>query len=213
MIADETVVRQMFADFNRSIFRNLLPEIPFRFSNAKSYIAKFRYPMLTLGDPAANAHRCVIIFSRAFELERRQLEDVLIHEMIHYLIWLKKIKTESAHDAVFKKYMCEINRQFGRNIRISEKIKPIADSKPKKHIFCISNWENVPTPLITVCGMKTAKEIDSWLRKDRRVKSHKWYVSLSPLLNSFRKVRTCKAFMVNDPAMLQKIIEQSKEVN
>ena len=49
------------------------------------------------------------------------MEDIIIHEMIHYYIGYNKIVDTSAHGRVFRQMMNTINERYGRHIRISHK--------------------------------------------------------------------------------------------
>ena len=54
-------------------------------------------------------------FSKLYEMDKQKLEDVVIHEMIHYYIHYHQIQDSSAHGAVFRKMMNDINTRFQRN--------------------------------------------------------------------------------------------------
>ena len=56
------------------------------------------------------------------DLTEAEIEDIIIHEMIHYYIGFNKIEDTSSHGRVFRQLMNTINERFGRHIRISHKL-------------------------------------------------------------------------------------------
>ena len=61
------------------------------------------------------------------DLDEAEVEDIIIHEMIHYYIGYHGIVDTSAHGRVFREMMKGINERFGRHIRVSH--KPTAEQK------------------------------------------------------------------------------------
>jgi hypothetical protein len=60
--------------------------------------------------------------SDVWDLPQSELEDIVIHEMIHYFILLHNLKDSSPHGNIFKSLMHSINANHGRNITINRKL-------------------------------------------------------------------------------------------
>ena len=61
---------------------------------------------------------CISV-SNYYQLTLEEIDDVLIHEMIHYTIAYTGLKDTSPHGIVFRGMMDKINRTFDRHITIS----------------------------------------------------------------------------------------------
>lgn len=55
------------------------------------------------------------------ELSEDEIEDTIIHEMIHYYIGYNQLEDTSAHGAIFQQVMNAINEKYGRHLSISHK--------------------------------------------------------------------------------------------
>lgn len=121
-----TYIEQRFREFNREIFRDELPDLPIKLSNAQRFLGKLCYKkqrsLLGLfGKPKYTDF--VLWINTKYDLDEREVEDTIIHEMIHYYIAYKGIEDTSTHGRVFRTIMKEINQKFGRHITISYKMK------------------------------------------------------------------------------------------
>ena len=76
---------------------------------------------------------CISV-SSYYQLTLEEIDDVLIHEMIHYSIAYTGLKDTSSHGIVFRGMMDKINRTFGRHITISVRtrnLQPRTHNNPK----------------------------------------------------------------------------------
>lgn len=114
-------IQQKFDEYNRQIFGGELPKIPTQLSRAKTFLGQIAYKK-----------RCTIIgkvqfydfrlkISTLIPLSEQEVEDTIIHEMIHYYILVNQLKDTSVHGQLFRKMMCDINARFGRHITISHR--------------------------------------------------------------------------------------------
>lgn len=133
------VVRRMFGEFNALIFGGRLPEVPFEISAAKGALGKCVYRATMAPDGRRRYSDFKIRISAAVEMDRELLEDVVIHEMIHYFILIHNLEDTSPHGEIFKALMRSINDTYGRHIAISHRNTPeetarAADSRRKVHV-------------------------------------------------------------------------------
>lgn len=114
-------LEKRFDAFNHTIFNDELPRIPIELSNAKTFLGLCVYDRHR--NLFGKVERCNfrLRISTRYDLTEQEVEDVLIHEMIHYCIHYKRVPDTSAHGKVFRKMMALINTRFNRHITISHR--------------------------------------------------------------------------------------------
>ena len=89
MTANEVFVKDTFVRFNAELFRSELPMPRIRLSRASSFLGKLQYKVNRRGfgrKPVYSDY--ALIFSTLYDLPQSEWEDVVIHEMIHYMLML-----------------------------------------------------------------------------------------------------------------------------
>lgn len=122
MIATKEYVKEAFHKYNALFFDEQLPLCEIKLTRAQSYLGKIQWKIERgfLGRVKRYSNY-VMRISTFQELAQNQLDDVIIHEMIHYYIAFKGIRDSSPHGKIFRQMMKDINERFGRNIVISYK--------------------------------------------------------------------------------------------
>ena len=140
--------------------------------------------------------------SVSFDLTPAALEDVVIHEMIHYFIALRNLRDTSAHGELFRGMMNRINADFGRNITVSHKGAKTGDcpalgnpggSSP--HYFCISTFVDGNIG-ITVSASTKVFELNRSLPRCYDLAGMEWYRSCDPFFDRFPRSRTPKIYRI-----------------
>lgn len=188
-------LRSTFNWVNRDIFGNTLPPIEFRLGNAASYFGKFFY----CPNAPIEKKPPYIVISRRYDLPRPQIEDTVIHELIHYQIFLSGIPDTAPHGARFLEIMRQINRDHGRHIAVTHRIDPIiqaTDTKTRKNYICISHLEGGQLG-ITVCGKTSVIRLHQAISRFPSVEKVEWYISINPWFNRFPLVRSFKIFTIS----------------
>ena len=185
---------------NRDIFDNSLPPIEFKIGNAASYSGKFFHPTTQIGflrtTPNINPY---IVISRRYDIPATQIEDIVIHELIHYYIYLSGIKDSSPHGKRFLEIMLQINRDHGRHISVSTRINPqtqATDTRTRKKYICISHLETGDLG-ITICGKTSVLRLHQAISRIPSVKKTEWHISINPWFNRFPMVRSCKIYKIS----------------
>ena len=80
--------------------------------------------------------------SKRFDVPEQELQDTVIHEMIHYYIGYNQLQDTSSHGALFRQMMQDINERYGRHLTISHKSTrqerlQVIGPKPRPRIFAI----------------------------------------------------------------------------
>ena len=212
MIASAEFVKVAFGKFNAEIFGGVLPVPHFQLSRARSFLGKLRYKVTprALGRKPVYSDYTLII-STLYDLPQTELEDVVIHEMIHYLLMIRGIEDSSAHGPQFRSYMNAINERFGRNITISHKGRA-ADTKRVHYVgVCELNGEVKAVGAsrdkvrklqqedklgLIVCSKDMAPRLAAGVRKIFPVSKIDWYVTNHPYFSKFPHLRTVKMYLV-----------------
>ena len=119
MIATQAFLDSRFETFNTLCFGGALPPVPLKLGRAVRSLGVCTYRKKRhLFRPTENYGFAIRISTR-YDLPEAELEDILLHEMIHYEILVNQQKDTSAHGRLFRARMKEINEGFGRHIRIS----------------------------------------------------------------------------------------------
>ena len=118
MISTIPYIEAKFDEFNKLIFGGELPRIPIVLGRATRVVGAFSCKVRRNFWGKKEYFDLKLRFSKKFDLPENELEDVIIHEMIHYYIRFKGLKDEGSHGPIYVKIMNEINQKFGRNIRL-----------------------------------------------------------------------------------------------
>ena len=114
--------RSKFAEFNDRMFAGRLPVPPIELTDAATFLGKCVYSTLPAdADGNLRYSNFRLRFSTRWDLPESELEDVVIHEMIHYFILYNGLHDTSSHGQIFKSLMASINAAYGRHINISHR--------------------------------------------------------------------------------------------
>ena len=208
-------LEERFDTFNRMCFDGALPRIPIKLSRARTFVGRLIYrPVRDWRGRVVRREDFVLRISTYFDLPEAEIEDTLIHEMIHYWIAWKGIKDTSSHGKEFRRIMKEINALHGRHLTISHKSTPEEqdrDTRVRDHYFCVSQLADGRTAL-TVAAQPCIAHIRRAFRWSPTVRSQTWYHSRDPWFNRYPHCRSPKIFPV-DPAVLQPHLDAAELLN
>ena len=122
MIPTIEYVQQKFREFNRQMFDGKLPEPPVSITNAKTYLGVCAFRKHRKWNGRLEYSDFKIRISRRFDLPQDEIDDTIIHEMIHYYIGLFSPADMPGHSPLFRKMMADINERFGRHISVSHRL-------------------------------------------------------------------------------------------
>lgn len=208
-------LEERFDTFNEMCFEGALPRIPIKLSGGRSFIGRLQYkPVRDWRGRTVRREDFVIRISTRFDLPEAEVEDTLIHEMIHYWIAWKGIQDTSTHGREFRRLMKEINERHGRHLTISHRTTPEEQDRDKRirdHWVCVSQLADGRTAVTVVAQpcIRSVKRAFSW---SSTIRSMAWYHSRDPWFNRFPHCRTPKLFPV-DPAELQPHLESARPLS
>lgn len=198
MRPDLQYLEEKFKKFNELCFSAQLPPVPMRIGKAKAMLGSFRHPRDNKG--SRNPVECCICLSDRFDLPAEEVDATIVHEMIHYYLWYKKIKDDAPHGSEFRRVMDRLNRDQGLNLSVSAHSSANildTDQCARLHIVCVSVWGN-GARCLTVCARSRALEIYEKFKNSAEVMSMEWYASYNPWFNRFPGARTPKAWVLRE---------------
>ena len=147
MKPDVPYIEAKFQEFNSLMFDNALPAVPVALSKASSYVGLCTFKTRRHLFGKVEYYDFRLRFSTRLDLPEAEVEDTIIHEMIHYYIRLNRIKDTSAHGKVFRQMMNELNSRFGRHITIShrttkEQREAALDKRPRQRVVAIVSFKD-----------------------------------------------------------------------
>ena len=140
-------IEQKFEEFNRQMFGGKLPKIPVELSDAKTFLGQCVYKKRRKPFGKTVLYDFRLRINTRLDLPEREVDDTIIHEMIHYYIGYNRLKDDSAHGPLFLSIMNEINRKFGRNLTVSHKStkeqrEQLKDKRSHYHVIAVVTFHD-----------------------------------------------------------------------
>ena len=196
-------IQQKFDDFNRQYFANQLPPILIKLSNAKTFLGKvcFRKER-KLYSRKWHYSNFILRINTRIDLPEEMVEDIILHEMIHYYIAVNQFQDTSAHGRLFRAEMARLNAE-GRHIRISHQLSveqcEQALGKPKWRVVCVAYFKDGRV------GVKVVPKQERHIRYFHRVAiAHfpiehlEWYISDSPFFAQYPSSSALRFYLLFD---------------
>ncbi len=195
-------VESKFDEFNAMIFDGKLPKIPVALSNAASYVGLCTFKTRRRPFRAPEYYGFKLRISTRFDLPEAEVEDTVIHEMIHYHIRLNGIKDTSAHGKVFRQMMDDINRKFGRHVTIShrttkEQREEALDKRPRLRVVAVVTFKDGRQGLKLLPPVE--KKVSAYhraLMRSGRVSGIEYYQESDPWFNRYPTSSAFNVFFV-----------------
>lgn len=191
MRADIPYVQQKFREFNRQMFDGRLPEPPVSITNAKTYLGVCAYRKHRKWNGRLEYSDFRIRISRRFDLSRDEIDDTIIHEMIHYYIGLFSPADMPGHSALFRSMMADINTRYGRHISVSHRLsaeqqEQATDHRPKKHIVARVVLKDGRTGIKVIpCMERHIRRYHRGMMASGKVSSIEFFQTTDPFFNRF----------------------------
>ena len=207
-------IRDSFQRFNKLVFEGKLPTPCFMLSRARTFVGKFE--ARGKRDWMGRTHwNYVLRFSTAFDLPQEELEDTILHEMIHFSLRVSDRRDATPHGPKFRTMMEIINERFNRHITVSH------DSKGKgSPVLRRASWHIVGVVSFRDGrkGIKVLPRIEQrvleWNRRvltSSTVTSTKYYLALHELFQRYPNSTAMKVGIV-DEAELNEALKDAIEL-
>lgn len=140
-------IEQKFEEFNQQMFAGQLPKLPIELSDAKTFLGVCAFKTRKDKDGKKICYDFRLRINTRIDLPEQEIEDTIIHEMIHYFIGYNQLEDASAHGPMFLHMMNSINEKYGRHINVSHKSteeqrEQAVDTKPHWHVVAVVKFKN-----------------------------------------------------------------------
>jgi hypothetical protein len=192
-------LRQAFEHYNDLIFEGKLPVPKLKWSRAKTRLGQMACKRKTSWG-RTKYYDFTISISNYYKLTKEEIDDVLIHEMIHYSIAYTGLKDTSAHGIVFRGMMDKINRTFNRHITISVRtcnLQARSAQQPKDYLILALKMKDGKYFLSSV-NPSAAGKLAISLARAREIAHYAWYQSQDEYFNSMPRVRSLRGRQVSE---------------
>lgn len=202
-------LKERFDHFNALCFGGKLPPVSIELSRARTYlgqcVCKTRRKLLG----RLERYDFKLRISTRVELAQDELEDVLLHEMIHYYIGINQLKDTSAHGQLFRAKMQEINTLYGRHITIShrytaEQRKQVTDTRRRWHVVAVVTMTDGRT------GIKVLPRIEQRITRyynmvlsSPEVAAVNLYMTDDPFFNKYPNSSALKVHYIDEAELTQ----------
>ncbi len=134
MIATLEFLVKRFETFNHAFFDGALPPVPIKLGRAVRSLGSCTYKKRRKLFGKLEYYDFCLHISTRYDLPEEELEDILLHEMIHYEILVNQRQDTSAHGRLFRARMKQFNEQYGRHISVSHRhaLLPVATPKDRR---------------------------------------------------------------------------------
>ena len=200
MIATLAFLEEKFKVLNDLCFKGLLPTPTFRLCNVTTFLGCVRIRSSREPIPDSFYKKAVICLNTKYDLPEEELEDVILHEMIHYYLLCKHHYEDKPHGKEFKRIMNVINERHGRHISISHKIMKdakVLDTERRCHDLLLLEFVDGKFGIChpTYSHFQAAVEK---LSMHPDVKKLAYYQSYDPFFNRFKRTYSYKVYPITD---------------
>ena len=198
MIATLDYVKDKFEEFNNMCFEGKLKPLPFKLSSARSFLGQVRFRRDKNPDGTWYFSDFIFIVSNKTDMEEREIEDTILHEMIHYYILSNQMQDTSPHGEIFIRMMKDINYRFNRNITVIHKTtkeEHDKDTEVRQHIICVTRMR---TNQRGITAVTKSRLFQLWeeIPKIPNLAEHHWYVTTDPYFNRFPRATSVKIYPI-----------------
>lgn len=201
--------RERFAHFNKTIFNDRLPRPAFWLVNVNSYMGQMHRTLKR--DKQGYVAMYKMKLNVKYDIDERKAEDIMLHEMIHLYIWHEQLKDASSHGPVFKSVMEKINKEFGRHITISTKMKREVTMvvRMKWNLVAVCRMTSGKTA-ITLPPSTRVAHFQKVLMESDKVSSIEWYYTTDAFFYNYPHPLTVKLYYVDEALLAQHLKEDER---
>ena len=206
-------LRTWFTVFNREYFGGELPEPRFVVNHAKRMLGQFSCRRVRKG--LFKGYETVgytIKVSEFYQMEERDYQSTLLHEMIHYYITYKGKRDTSAHGTLFRTWMGRLNR-LGWNITISsnpEHLKMNLLKDDEQFLLLLMKLKD-GRHMLTVVNPSYRKYLERQIAFSSLVAEHHWTVSKDKRFTTWSKARSLRGKRISTEEYLKFITSNQPE--
>ncbi len=190
-------LRNRFELFNEQYFGNMLPVPQLKVGNARTQLGSLRYRKERRLLGRTRFTDFTLTISAFYDLPQEEIDDTIIHEMIHLLIASQNVKDDSPHGRLFRQKMNELNGKYGRHISVSHRGKlEKADAGNSRNVIAVVHFQDG-----NIGVMRPSKsrifEISRKLHLYYKIASVDWYFSSNPYFDTLPRSLKPRVYKVD----------------
>lgn len=195
------LVFDIFNEYNKKIFNGILPRPEIELCDVKSYHGKMK------SDGHGPDAKYTLSINTRYPKQRVELEDVIIHEMIHQYLKVINKKDLTSHGPKFKAMMNMINIIWDRHITVSIIVNDESLIRVKGEVRCVcavkftdgrNGFKVVPRQVRRI--IEFYKLMDEW----DEVESFSFYIIRSEFFMNYPNSVNPKITILEDQERLRK---------
>ena len=198
MIPTLDYIKSKFDEFNALCFEGKLQPLPFKLSNARTFLGQVTFFQEKNPDDTWHYYGFTFRINTKIDLPEDVIEDTILHEMIHYWILSNQMQDTSAHGDLFMDKMHEINKKFNRNLTVAHKTtkkEQDSDKEIRQHLICYTRLRNGSCG-VTIATRTSLFRLWDEMSRISDIAEQKWLISTDPFFNRIPRAVTPKVYIV-----------------
>lgn len=201
MKATVNYIKQRFDAFNIRMFGGSLPMPTVELSNSKSMLGQCVTKRRAFRK-GRGACSCTLRISTRAEFSPDELDDVIIHEMIHYYIAFHGIKDTAPHGKVFREWMERVNKHYGRHVTVSHRMtdaekEEMVDTRPRWHVVAVIRFLDGRTGIkVLPRTVRAVLNYYNGAKTNNMVESIRFFFCRDPYFNRYPTSSVLRAHLI-----------------
>lgn len=198
MTATIDYIQRKFQEFNDLMFDGKLNPLPFKLTSARTFLGQVRFYQEKQPDGSMRYMNFQFVISTKVDLPESEVEDTIIHEMIHYWILSNQMQDTGPHGDLFLGKMKEINVKYNRNLSVAHKATKEEvdnDKEIRQHLICIVRMKTNQYGILIASKSRLFQLWDE-MPKFPKAAECNWYVSTDPFFNRFPRSTSVKLYPI-----------------
>ena len=205
---------QQFDRFNILCFEGKLKRPRLVVGHARTTAGQVRFKITRLPNGRQQKSNLTLCISDAYDYPEEQLQDIIIHEMIHYYIDVNRLTDTSPHGELFCQMMDDINARYGRHIttsvRKTDEMRKSDLEEPRLSVVCVTTLQDDRIG-VTVAARTRILQLNKELPLHYRIKKMMWYYTIDPFFRTIPTSIKPKIYLV-DPKLLAEHLAMANEL-
>lgn len=199
MIPTRPYVERKFEEYNALCFEGKLRPLPVRLCSARTFLGQVTCRRERGTDGAWHYTDFTLRISTKIDLPEQVVEDVILHEMIHYWILSNGLHDTGPHGELFVRKMREINLRYDRNISVSHRqteAEQAADREVRRHLICFCRLRTGQRGVMVAARSRLFELWDA-IPAFPGIAEWRWFVSTDPFFNRFPRATKPRIYPVH----------------
>ncbi len=200
-------LKERFGTFNEECFGGCLPVPVLKVGRARTMLGSLKYRKRR---GLLGRMRCsdfTLTVSSFYDLPQEELDDTILHEMIHLFMASRNMKDDAPHGRLFRQKMDELNNRFGRHITVSHRgrLEKAAHGR-SQNIIAVVQMQDGSVGVVRPSRTRIF-EINRTLHIYYKVKSVRWYFSTAPYFDSLPRSLKPRAYRVDGERLAAALVD------